>query len=107
MGFFSILLDRLVVGYRNRGKSEYQYGKCNPSDNDPGLAQRDVNIAHRRMSETPESCHEGPEPPAWPAHISQHDEDRQHDKGHRALAFPPQSIGHMSAVELADGNEVE
>ena len=43
----------LVERERNGRKGQHKHGKCNPSDNDPLLAQRYVKIAHRRMSETP------------------------------------------------------
>jgi len=34
-GCFSILLEQLVEGERNRSKNQHKHGKCNPSDNDP------------------------------------------------------------------------
>lgn len=43
----------LLEGERNRGKGEHKHGKCNPSDHNPRSAQRYMEIAHRRMSETP------------------------------------------------------
>ena len=101
---FSILL---VEGERNRRKRKHKHGKRDPADNDPLSTQRYVNIVHGRMPEAPKSCHKSPEPPASPAHETQNNEDGQHDKRHGTLTCTPQGIRHMSAVELADGNEIQ
>jgi hypothetical protein len=82
-GCFSI---PLVEGERNGRKGQDKHGKGDPSDNDPILAQRYVQVAHGRMSETPQSGHEGPEPPARPAYESQHNENRNHHERHCTLA---------------------
>ena len=101
--FFSI---PLAEGEGNGRKSKNKHRKCNPSNNDASSAQRHVEIMHRRMSKTPQTRHERPQPPTGPSDISQHDEDGNHDKGHRALVSTPQGIGDMSSVELADGKEI-
>src|SRR5438309_7803379 len=85
-GTHRVIPPLLVEGERNRSKGEHKHGKCNPPDSDPLSAQRYVKIAHWRMPETPESCHEGPEPPAGPSDESQCDEDRHDGKGDGTLA---------------------
>ena len=75
----------LVEGEGNRSKREDKHRQRNPSNQNPATAQRYMRIAHGRMSEAPESCHEGPEEPAMPAHEPQHDQQRHHGKGQRAL----------------------
>ena len=83
---FSILL---VEGKRNGRKREYEHRERNPSNHGSPPAERHVRVEHRRMAKTPDSCHECPKPPAWPAHESQHDQQRHHGKGDRALAGAP------------------
>ena len=85
----------------------HKHRKSNPSNHDSFSAQWNMDIVHRRMSESPESCHKSPEPPARPAYISQHDEDRHHDKRHCALTLAPQGVGDMSTIELTDGNQIQ